>query len=119
AVRASLEDAFVDHPLQSICEDVPGHTQRALHLRELAAAVEDRTHHQQRPALADELEAASDGADLSLVFLAEHHCDLCTLGCMTQPTLLGCGELELREATDAAMGVVMRALRFEFRPEQV
>jgi hypothetical protein len=37
-----------------------------------------------------------------------------------QLTLLGSGRLELREATnETERGAVMRALRFEFHPEQV
>ena len=37
-----------------------------------------------------------------------------------QLTLIGSGTLELREATnDTERGAVMRALRFEFHPEQV
>jgi hypothetical protein len=37
-----------------------------------------------------------------------------------QLTLLGCGTFQLRQATDQAIGVVMRApLRFEFHPERV
>ena len=93
AVGAAFQDALVDHPLQAGGEHVPGDAERALHLRELAAAVEDLPHDEQRPALTDQLEAASDGADLSLVFVAQHECDLRTLGCITQLTLLGSATL--------------------------
>jgi hypothetical protein len=37
-----------------------------------------------------------------------------------QPTLIGSTQLELREATnETERGAVMRALRFEFHPEQI
>src|SRR5262249_5432508 len=89
AVLAALEDVLVDQALQACGEHVPGDAERPLHLAELATAQEHLADDQDRPALADQLEAASDRAGLSLVVVAKHSCDLRTLGCIMQLTVVG------------------------------
>src|SRR4051794_10294645 len=93
AVGAPLDDVLVHHPLQPGSEHVARDAERALHLGELAPSVEDLADDQQGPTLAHQLEAAGYGANLSLVFVAEHECDLRTLGCITQLTLVGSAAL--------------------------
>jgi hypothetical protein len=89
AVRTPLDDVLVDQPLEASREDIPGDPEGPLHLRELPPAMEDLPDQQQRPSLADQLEASRDGADLAFVFVAEHHCDVRTLSCVMQLTVLG------------------------------
>jgi hypothetical protein len=88
AVGAALEDVLVDQALKPGGEDVSRHPERALHLGELPVPVEDLSNDEKRPALADQLQAPRDRADLSLVFVPKHDCDLRTLGCIMQLTLV-------------------------------
>ena len=100
AVGPALEDSLVQQALEAVGEDVPGDAEGALHLGELPVAVEHLADHEEGPALADQFQAPRDRADLALVFLAKHQCDLRTLGCIMQPTLLGCRiVIQLHQAT--------------------
>ena len=70
-VGALLEDALVDQQREAGGEDVAGDAEVLLDLVEAAAAVEDVADHEQRPALAEDLEGPGDRADL--VVLAVQH----------------------------------------------
>src|SRR5262249_9390922 len=72
AVADALEDSLVDEPVESFGEHVAGNPEALLKLLEAAKSEEGVTDDQERPALADDLESARDGAVLALVVAPQH-----------------------------------------------
>src|SRR5207247_3955754 len=72
AVADPLQDSFLDEPVEPIGEDVAGDAEALLELLEAAQAQEAVADDQERPALADDLERAGDGAVLALVVAPQH-----------------------------------------------
>ena len=76
-VLAALDPRLLEHPaldeaLQPRREDVAGDAEVVLHLVEAADAEEDLAQDQHGPALADDLERASQRADLIVVCVLQH-----------------------------------------------
>jgi hypothetical protein len=71
-IGAALEDVLLDQSLQAGGEDVAGDTEALLQFVEAPPAVHHVAHDQQRPALADDLQGASDRADLTWIVVAQH-----------------------------------------------
>ena len=71
-IEAALEDAVVDESLQAVGEHVAGDAEIALEVLEAADAEERVAQQQDRPAVAEDLERAGDGAVLGFVRAGQH-----------------------------------------------
>ena len=89
AVRAALDEALPDQRREPEREDRARDVQVGLQRAEAADAEEQVAHDEQRPALADDLERARQGAVLATVVAAQRHRrERSTFGSMIEPNLI-------------------------------
>ena len=86
AVAHAFEDAFGNEAAESIGEDVAGDAKAPKQLVEAVVPEHDVTNDEQRPPVADDLERASDGADLAPVVALQHGAQASRITCVKQVT---------------------------------